>query len=135
MLAVMFGLCITVLGCTDDNGASPIKPTYDTTKFKVIPYYPTTLDSVRFAVYSQPFSGDCTYEMTLDSVKNNYIYINGIFNGNNKCMGEGINDTVNIGMFPTGSYYIIYSFIDIHDNPDTRLPKQTDTINFSVIKK
>lgn len=134
LLTIVLGYCLSITGChKKDNNVTIITTIeYDTTKFKVIPSHPTISDSVYFSVYSQPFGGDCSYKMELDSIKNNNVYISGKYESQAKCMGEGINDTLNIGLFPVGSYFIIYSFIDTYD---AHVPTRIDTVNYTVNKK
>jgi len=72
-------------------------------------------DFALFAAYAKPFtlSGDCTYQLNVDSIVATKIYIRGKFNGNCKCWDKGINDTINIGLLPVGTYELIYKLIDI----------------------
>lgn len=71
-------------------------------------------DSVFLFVSSKQFSGWCTYETGVDSIIENTIYINGNYDGNNKCWGKLENDSINLGVFNEGEYNIIYHFIDAY---------------------
>lgn len=102
----------------------------DIDSIKILQSLPSIHDSILFATYSKPFSGDCTYELKIDSIKSNKVYISGKYDGNNKCLTDGAKDTINLGLFPLGTYTIYYSFIDTHGVLQTKFV----TINFTVGK-
>ena len=83
---------------------------------RVIPPVPSVNDEILFATYLKPFSGDCTYELNIDSIVDYAIYISGKYNGNARCITEnGRNDTLSISSYQAlekGMYSIIYSLMD-----------------------
>jgi len=94
---------------------SPIvEPVIDS--LKIIPALPSINDEVKFAVFmSEPFSGNCTYEMKFDSIIGQTIYVGGKIDSNNKCgsYNAAINDTINIGLLlNTGVYDVVYNLSD-----------------------
>ena len=97
---------------------------------RILPSLPTIHDSIHFATYSsKQFSGDCTYILKYDSIKNNKIYISGKYGSNCKCLKPNkANDTINLGLFPKGTYNIEYSFIDTFNV----IPIEKFYINFTV---
>ena len=100
---------------------------------KVMPKNISVSDSVLFAAYAEPFtfSGDCTYLLNVDSIVVTKIYISGKFDSNNKCWDKGINDSINIGLLPAGTYELIYKFIDINEYGAV-YPIETYSIEFVV---
>jgi len=100
----------------------------DIDSIKILPSLPSIHDSILFATYSKPFSGDCSYELKLDSIKNNKVYISGKYDSNGKCLTTGANDTINLGLLSIGTYTIDYSFIDTHGFIQTKV----FSINFTV---
>ena len=106
------------------------KPTRKMDSIKIIPSLPTIDDPIYFRTYSQPFSGDCLYGLSIDSLNSNTIYISGKYDSNCKCLTGGANDSINLGLFSLGSYTIIYSLIDTNDYFQT----SESTLNFTVNK-
>lgn len=109
---------------------------------KIIPSFPSIQDSIFLSTYSKPFSGDCSYDLKLDSARNNNIYISGKYDSNGKCLTNGANDTINLGLFSMGTYTIEYSFIDTHGVLQTTVltrnftvTESTDLNNFYIKKK
>ncbi len=109
---ILFGLLASVISCQ-------FALCQEIDSLKIIPSSPTTFDSVLFATFSEPFSGDCSYELKLDSTSSNKIYISGKYDSNGKCLTDGANDTINLGKLPVGAYTIYFSFIDTYDLIDT----------------
>jgi hypothetical protein len=101
---------------------------------KIIPENISVSDPVLFATFSEPFGGDCTYQLNIDSIIDTKIYVSGKFESDAKCKGQGANDTINIGLFPTGTYELIYNFIDIKRENDIvpNVPTETYSITFVV---
>jgi hypothetical protein len=101
---------------------------------KVMPKNISVSDPVLFATFSEPFGGDCTYQLNIDSIIATKIYISGKFESDVKCMEKGANDTINIGLFPTGTYELIYKFIDIKQEDDMvpNVPTEAYSIEFVV---
>ncbi len=101
---------------------------------KIIPEDISVSDPVIFATFSEPFGGDCTYQLNIDSIIDTKIYISGKFESDTKCMGQGANNTINIGLFPAGTYELIYKFIDIkpEDSIVPNVPTETYSIVFVV---
>jgi hypothetical protein len=95
---------------------------------RTIPTNPTSSDVVSFSSSSDAFSGDCTYELSVDSIISNFIYVSGKYDGNNKCWGKGANDTIHLGLFSEGSYIAIYQFID----ESGHVPTETYICDFVV---
>jgi hypothetical protein len=95
---------------------------------KIIQSSPSIHDSVLFATFSEPFSGDCNYLLKLDSIASNKIYISGKYDSNIKCLTNGANDTINFGLLPEGNYTIYFSFIDTYGFIETN----ETTLNFIV---
>jgi len=82
---------------------------------QIFPTSPLTSDSILFITYcGYPFTGDCTYELKLDSIRDKNLYISGKFDSNYKCLTGGANDTLNLGKYPGGNYTLYYSLIDLH---------------------
>lgn len=82
---------------------------------KILPSSPAINDSVYFAVYSDGFSGDCSFTIELDSINESNVYVSGTYDSNGKCgTSRGVEDSLNIGVFPQGHYNVYFSFIDIH---------------------
>jgi len=100
---------------------------------KVMPKNVSVSDPVLFAAYAEPFtlSGDCTYQLNVDSIVATKIYISGKFDGNNKCWDKGINDTINIGLLPAGTYELIYKLIDINPHYPVEI-REIHSIEFVV---
>ena len=101
---------------------------------KVMPKNISVSDPVFFATFSKAFSGDCTYQLNIDSIIDTKIYISGKFESDVKCMEKGANDTINIGLLPAGTYELIYKFIDIKREDDIvpNVPTETYSIEFVV---
>lgn len=108
---------------------------------KIIPENISIDDSVFFTILSSPFSGSCTHNLKVDSIidANNTahtkIYISGKYDSGNKCgdfWDKDLNDTINIGLLPIGSYQLIYQFIDITSDEDMRHPTNTYWLWFDV---
>ena len=99
---------------------------------KIVPSFPSIQDSILFVTYSKPFSGDCNYRLHLDSIKSNIVYISGKYDSNGKCLTNGANDTINLGLFIKGSYKINYSFIDIYGLNQTTVLTSIFTITEST---
>jgi len=101
---------------------------------KIMPRNISVSDPVLFATFTKPFGGDCTYQLNIDSIIDTNIYVSGKFESDVKCMGKGANDTIDIGLFPAGTYELIYKFIDIKrgDNIVPNVPTETYSIKFVV---
>ena len=101
---------------------------------KIMPKNISVSDPVLFATFSKPFGGDCTYQLNIDSIIDTRIYISGKFASDAKCAYKGANDTIDIGLFPEGTYELIYKFIDIKDEDDMvpNVPAETYNIEFVV---
>ena len=100
---------------------------------KIIPENPTRINPIRFATFSPPFGGDCTYQLNVDSVIDAKIYISGKFNNQAKCKEKGACDTVEIGLLSPGAYELIYKFIDIYDETEGFIiPTEEYTLPFVV---
>ncbi len=109
---ILFGLLASVISCQ-------FALSQEIDSIKIIPTSPSTYDSVMFSTFSQPFSGDCSYEIKLDSTSSNKIYISGKYDSNKKCLTDGANDTINLGKLPVGAYTIHFFFIDTYGLIDT----------------
>lgn len=96
---------------------------------RITPSNATVLDSIFFSTYSKPFSGDCFYELNTDSVINNTIFISGKFDSNCKCLTDGANDTINLGLLSAGTYTIDYSLIDTYGSIQTSKQSITFTVS------
>jgi hypothetical protein len=87
---ILFGLLVSLISCQ-------FAFCQKIDSMEIIPSSPTTFDSVLIATFSEPFSGDCSYELKLDSTSSNKIYISGKYDSNGKCLTDGANDTINLG--------------------------------------
>lgn len=85
-------------------------------------------DATYFITSSEPFGGDCTYILSIDSIRNNEFFISGKYESDVKCMESGAKDTIRLGILADGIYKINYSFIDIQNYYQT----ETFTTNFTV---
>lgn len=99
-------------------------------RVELISQSPIASDSVFLVIASESFSGGCTYTANVDSIVGNTVYVSGIFDGNNKCLGRIDNDTTYLGKFKQGNYSVIYRFIDT--NEYFPIPTETYTLNFEV---
>jgi hypothetical protein len=104
---VLLGLLAIVISCQ-------FAFSQEIDSMKILPSSPSTYDSVMFATFSEPFSGDCSYVLKIDSTGSNKIYISGKYDSNGKCLTDGANDTINLGKLPVGVYTIYLSFIDTY---------------------
>lgn len=92
-------------------------------------------DVTYFATSSEPFGGDCTYILAIDSIKDNEFYISGKYEGDAKCMENGAKDTIRLGVLPDGTYKVNYSFIDIHNDYQTETLISDFTVSALSIQK
>jgi hypothetical protein len=103
---------------------------------KVIPENISIYDSVFFVMYAPPFGGGCSHQFNVDSIIATKVYISGKYDSNRKCgelWDKEVNDTINIGLFPAGTYKLTYTFIDI--NPyGSVYPTERYNIKFVVSK-
>jgi len=97
---------------------------------KIIPSLPSNSDSVYFKSYTQPFSGDCSYDLNIDSINDDKIYISGKFDSNENCLTGYADDSIFIGIFFPGNYTVVYSLIDTSKLVQTSVY----TIDFTVSK-
>lgn len=107
-ISFIFGLLVCLISCqfVFSQGISSMK---------ITPSLPTINDSVYLIVSSEGFSGDCTFNIELDSTKQNKVYVSGKYDSNNKCdTSSGIKDSINLGVFSKENYIIYFLFIDIH---------------------
>jgi hypothetical protein len=118
---ILFGLLVSLISCQ-------FAFCQKIDSMEIIPSSPTTFDSVLFATFSEPFSGDCSYELKLDGTSSNKIYISGKYDSNGKCLTDGANDTINLGKLPVGAYTIYLSFIDTYGLIET----DESTLEFNV---
>ena len=102
---------------------------------KIMPRNISVSDPIFFAMYAHPFSGGCTHQFNVDSIIiDTKIYISGKFDSNDKCgalWDKEVNDTINIGLLPAGTYELIYTLIDINHYGARYLP-ETYSIEFVV---
>lgn len=99
-----------------DYVSSPIpEPVIDSVK--IIPALPSAGDEIKFAVFvSEIFNGNCTYEMKVDRIIDQTIYVEGKIDTGNECgnnQDATVKDTVSIGaLFNPGVYQVIYNLSD-----------------------
>ena len=93
----------------------------------VLPAIATTDDEFLFVAYSKSRKGDCTLELSVDSIVGNTVYIGGKYDGSTACItGNGKNDTISLGSeFEQGTYNVVYSIID------TQSPETAEVLNTS----
>ncbi|MBR4690969.1 MAG: T9SS type A sorting domain-containing protein [Bacteroidales bacterium] len=121
------------------------------TETKVIPANLSKSGEPEFVIFTIDFSGDCTTQLAIDSVKESSIYISGKYNGNCKCIGNYKSDTISLGKLQDGDYTIHFTLTDIHPDPEyypvplnpdehyellfsTQRTALTDLYNNSIIK-
>lgn len=117
---------LSILICLLFAPNEPQKRGLDEINFTYSTYF--VRDTVYFATSSEPFGGDCSYKLALDSIKGQECYISGKYEGDAKCYGDCAIDTVRLGVLPDGEYTLHYSFVDKAGWYET----ETFSANFSV---
>ena len=117
------------------------------TETKVIPAYLSKSGETEFVIFTDAYSGDCTSQLAIDSVKESNIYISCKYDSNSKCIGRYVSDTISLGKLQEGEYTIHFTLTDtnvhaISYNPDENYELSfsaqrtalTDLYNSSIIK-
>ena len=85
---------------------------------KVIPAYLSKSGETEFVIFTDDFSGDCTSQLAIDSVKESSIYISCKYDSNWKCIGRYVSDTISLGKLQDGEYTIHFTLTDTYVRPD-----------------
>ena len=102
------------------------------TETKVIPAYLSKSGETEFVIFTDAYSGDCTSQLAIDSVKESSIYISCKYDSNLKCIGRYVSDTISLGKLQEGEYTIHFILTDTNVHASSYNPDENYELSFSA---